>query len=154
MKQTHINISLNAYTKGPNAITYMHESTGSDAELVHNIQRNTHDHRHRHHPAEVQGPRRVLVLGAQHVVVAEQRKHEYNQQKHWADVRPADAPENARPVADHLLDVRGEVVDAVEPEHAGRFDEDNEQYGQPRSVHVDEVDQIDAALCVIQIMYN
>lgn len=56
--------------------TYVFETARRDVKLVHDIPGNAHNNRHRHHPANVQRPFRVFVLGAQHIIVAQQREHE------------------------------------------------------------------------------
>lgn len=78
--------------------------------------------------------------------MAKEREYADHQQEHGADVLPAEAPINARTLAQHLLDVVAEVVDAIEPEHTGRLDEDDEKNSQSGPVNVKELHQIHATL--------
>lgn len=68
------------------------------------------------------------------------------QQKHRTNVPPADAPENAWPLAQHLFDVGRKSIDAIEPKYSGGLNEHHKQDCQTGTVNVQEVDEIDTAL--------
>ena len=56
---------------------------------------------------------------------------------------PAEVPEVVWPRADHLLDVAGELVGAVEPRHGDRLEEaDPEQRHPGRRVEVHNLEQL------------
>jgi len=59
-----------------------------------------------------------------------------HQEEDWADVVPADPPEDSRPVTDHFLYVVREAVHAVEPAHAGRLHEHHEEYRNSWPINV------------------
>lgn len=50
--------------------------------------------------------------------MAEEGEDADDQQERGANVLPAKAPENTRAMTQHLLDVIGEVVNAIEPKYA------------------------------------
>lgn len=69
-----------------------------------------------------------------------------HQEEDWADIVPADPPEDSWSVTDHLLYVAREAVHAVEPTHAGRLDEHHEEYRDSWAIHVQQVHQVHPAL--------
>lgn len=113
-------------------------ATGRD-ELVKDVRRNAEHRRSSQDEAQRLCPARVLEVRIEHVLVAQEGEDADNEQEHRADVLPTEPPENTGTVAQHLFDVVGEVVDAVEPEDSCRLDKDDEQDGQSRSINVKEL---------------
>lgn len=68
------------------------------------------------------------------------------QQKYRTYVGPADAPEDTRLGAQHLLHICAEPINAIEPKHPGRLNKHHEENGQSGSIDIQEVDQDDATL--------
>lgn len=69
-----------------------------------------------------------------------------HQEEDWADVGPADAPEDPWRVTDHLLDVMRETIHSIEPAHPCRFHKHHEEDGDSRTVDVEQVHQVHPAL--------
>lgn len=137
-------IAIISCTNTKNA--HLHETSWCNSKLVENIRGYAQYRRRRQRVSDLQTPLRVLVLRPQHFLVVEQREDEDGQEEERADVLPADAPENPRPVAEHLLHVAREVVGAVEPADAGCLHEYHEEDGQTRAVDVHHVDEVHATL--------
>lgn len=125
---------------------YPIESARCDQELVYNEEGYANDRGTGQHPADHDTPVGILVLLAQHILVAEEREDADDHQEDGTNVLPADAPEDARMVAQHLVDVVREILHAIEPEDARRLHEHDKQNRQSGPVHIQEVHQIDAAL--------
>ena len=63
-----------------------------------------------------------------------------------SDVFPAGDPEPSGAESEHLLNVRSEPLGAVKPAHGGRLDEHDEQDRVSRSVNIEQVNHVHAAL--------
>jgi hypothetical protein len=55
-------------------------------------------------------------------------------------------------MTDHLFNVRRESIHSVYPAYSGGFHEDDEEYGQARSVDVQQIDQVNAPLEVREVL--
>jgi hypothetical protein len=55
---------------------YLHDVPWRDDQLVHNVERDAEQRGGSKDPSHHDGPRRILVLSLQHVLVTEERKNE------------------------------------------------------------------------------
>jgi len=134
-------------------------SLRGEEELVDDVQGDAQHRGAGDRPAHLVAPVRVVVLLAEHLLVAHDGEYEDGlrgyryyllnlnsfsfiyQQEYGTNVGPADPPEQTRLAAQHLFHIRAEAIYSVEPKHSGCLYEDHKKNGQSGSVDIQEIDQ-------------
>lgn len=108
---------------------YMFKTARRDEEFVNDVDRNAENRWQCQCPSKCYAPFGIFIFAAQHFFIAQQWKNENNQQEHWADVEPTNAPKESRLLAEHRFNIGRKSINTVEPKNARRFHKHHEEYG-------------------------